>query len=203
MTSKHGINKLLKITNSILTHGSLPYTELEYIQSSGTQYIDTGLAPTNYIKTIIDFEKTGDVIDYERLLGVKTGSSIYDIMRDNRKNAFTCRLNGQDRVSFTVLADTKYHLEFTDTYLKLDDVTKATFSTGSFTASTNLEIFHSYDRYGIFKLYSMQIYNSNELVRDFIPVKRRLDDTICLYDKITDTFFTNQGTGEFIAGPEI
>ena len=46
----------------------------------------------------------------------------------------------------------------------------------------------------------MKIYENDVLVRDFIPVKRKLDDEICMYDKVTKTFFTNGGSGTFKAG---
>ena len=34
-----------------------------------------------------------------------------------------------------------------------------------------------------------------------IPVKDE-NDVVCMYDKISDTYFRNAGTGDFIAGPE-
>ena len=47
------------------------------------------------------------------------------------------------------------------------------------------------------------MWKNNELVRDFIPVNNVIEDVICLYDKVSNTYFTNTGTGTFIAGPEI
>lgn len=56
---------------------------------------------------------------------------------------------------------------------------------------------------GSFKIYYCKIYDNNELVRDLVPGIRKSDNVICMYDKVTGTFFENAGTGEFIAGPEI
>ena len=39
-------------------------------------------------------------------------------------------------------------------------------------------------------------------IMDLIPVKRKSDNKICMYDKISENFILNAGTGEFIAGPE-
>ena len=52
------------------------------------------------------------------------------------------------------------------------------------------------------KIYNAKIYYNNELLHDFIPV---LDYTSipCMYDKVTEQFFYNQGTGQFAAGPEL
>ena len=45
--------------------------------------------------------------------------------------------------------------------------------------------------------YGMKIYDNNTLVRNFIPVLRNSDNKPGMYDRVTKTFFTNQGTGEF------
>ena len=34
------------------------YTQYEYIESSGTQYIDTGFKPNQNTRTVIDFQAT-------------------------------------------------------------------------------------------------------------------------------------------------
>ena len=53
------------------------------------------------------------------------------------------------------------------------------------------------------KVYAFYIKDSGALVCNFIPAKRNSDGVIGMYDTVTETFFTNSGTGEFIAGPEI
>jgi len=55
---------------------------------------------------------------------------------------------------------------------------------------------------GAFKLWSCQVYQDNMLVRDFIPALNS-NNVVGMYDMVTNTFFTNNGTGEFIAGPVI
>ena len=56
-----------------------------------------------------------------------------------------------------------------------------------------------------FKLENFKIYNENEeLVRNFIPCKRIIDNKPGLYDLVNNLFYTNQGTGDdFIAGPDV
>lgn len=51
------------------------------------------------------------------------------------------------------------------------------------------------------RLYSLKMYTNGELVRDFIPVRRNNDGTFGLYDNVSEKFFYNEGTGAFI-GPE-
>ncbi len=56
-----------------------------------------------------------------------------------------------------------------------------------------------------YKLKSMKIWDGNTLIYDFIPVKRTSDNEICLFDKVSHTFFTRNSecTLSFIAGPEV
>ena len=54
------------------------------------------------------------------------------------------------------------------------------------------------------RIYNCKIYDKSTtpktLVRDFIPCYRNSDNEIGLYDLVNDMFYTNSGTGTFIAG---
>lgn len=83
----------------------------------------------------------------------------------------------------------------------LDDVLIYTCPSTTFTAPGSLPLFaiktgdNSYDtRKMIGKLYSCKIWKNNILVRDLIPV-RKLDNTVCMYDKISTEYFENRGIG--------
>lgn len=52
-------------------------------------------------------------------------------------------------------------------------------------------------------LYSARISQGNEIIREYIPCYRKSDGVIGLYEKYTNTFLENAGTGTFTAGPEI
>ena len=53
------------------------------------------------------------------------------------------------------------------------------------------------------RLYALKLYVDGELILDYIPVLD-INNRPCLFDKISNTFFYNQGTGEdFIPGPEV
>ena len=52
------------------------------------------------------------------------------------------------------------------------------------------------------KIYGVKIYRNNILEADIIPVID-LDDTICMYDKVSNRLLYNAGTGNFIAGTDI
>jgi len=49
-----------------------------------------------------------------------------------------------------------------------------------------------------YKLYYTKIWNNESIVRDYIPVQRKSDGAIGLYDRVSGTFFGNSGTGSFV-----
>jgi hypothetical protein len=56
-------------------------------------------------------------------------------------------------------------------------------------------------RKAVGRLFKCNIYNGGQLVRNFIPAKRRSDNIVGLYDAVNKQFYTNAGSGSFTAGP--
>ena len=59
---------------------------------------------------------------------------------------------------------------------------------------------------GIFKCYRFSIARAGVLVRDFIPVRFTNENGVsegAMYDRVTKKIFRNQGTGAFVIGPDI
>lgn len=195
---------------------SLPetYTQVDYIESNGTQYIDTGIYP---YKTSLEltFSYTDLTIGtYKRFIAsyASTQSStlrFYPIYCSNNK-FYSAAYNNTSY--FLGDADTEKHtLIFNDVNNKtyLDGVLKGTnanfnlpsqssntiliFATGGSSSASRIAG----------RLYGLKIYdkdNNNQLVRNFVPCYRNSDKEIGLYDLISNTFFTNEGTGDFTYG---
>ena len=56
------------------------------------------------------------------------------------------------------------------------------------------------DTYAKVKIYSFKIYEDSKLVRNYVPVYRKSDSEIGLYETIEGKFYTNKGTGKFNKG---
>ena len=54
-----------------------------------------------------------------------------------------------------------------------------------------------------FRVYSAYVKKNNTYVKNVIPCRRKSDNVIGMYDTVTNTFYTNQGRGTFIAGPDV
>ena len=51
------------------------------------------------------------------------------------------------------------------------------------------------------RFYACQIWDGQTLVRDFVPC--RIGTTGYLYDRVSQTLFSNIGTGDFVLGPDV
>lgn len=189
------------------------YCEVEYIESSGTQYIDTGIIPSNNMefRTKINFTSisSGDV----SVISARVGGS-------NRTQPIFCYAN-----KWTVAIGNTYDSNgasvSTNTYYDIKSVitegkTITLYANGSQVATltntsgiANVPFYIFARNYGVFidaysslKMNYMKIYSGGVLVRDFIPVLD-WDMTPCMYDKVTEQLFYNAGTGDFVAGRQV
>lgn len=182
------------------------YTQLEYIESTGTQYIDTGFAPTNNTFTTIDYEKLGNGdVNVQYLFGVYNIGYGYAVQLNSGSSAYIWGSTDSGGGQPVNPLNTRNKIQFSKDGFYRDGVELATLPTTTFTASKTMYLFWtngtSRDKIRA-KIYSCQIMDNDKLVRNFIPCKNS-NNVIGMYDIVNDTFYTNQGTGTFTAGPEI
>ena len=194
----------------------LPYSaRIEYLESTGTQYIDTGFKPNQDTRVIITYLKQSGNDDVGWLFGSRAGqnTSSFGAFYNSNPSGISTDYNAQRQTVTNRVYDKKLIIdknknictviEF-DTGTVLGTVTSATttFSSGynlSISAiNTNGSIAPSKTK----SIYSCKIWDNAKLVRDFIPVLDK-DGVPCMYDKVEGKFYYNQGTGQFIAGPVI
>jgi hypothetical protein len=193
--------------------GWIPYTSIEYIESTGSQWIDTGVYLTDNSKIEITCN-IPSANGNHALYGAGNGSTatqgeialfwrtgVYDAVYPTGQNSSAYTSFGP------VVTDAKHVITFSKYGCFVNDVSKInrTFYNG-YVGTRSLTLFavhrDSVGYFAAFKLYSAKIWDEDTLVRDFIPV---LDSNgvACMYDKISNTFFYNNGTGDFIAGPAL
>lgn len=199
------------IADDILS-GVSAYIPLNYIQTTGTQYIDTGVGSNVNnitIKTKVNF--IGTVGGYDSFLwssndGDSTG--LGDLYGDSKYSRFTYYYGSSSSNFGTFSYGVDYEIESIQTTDKIDTVingTSYTLTRSASAGSNNITLFkrgsvNSFYFYG--KLYYMQIYVDDTLVRDYVPAKDMLGN-ICLYDRVSKEFSYNKGTGSFGSGGEV
>ena len=190
------------------------FTELQYIESTGTQWIDTGIkGHMNYIYEI-DFQQT-DTGDYRRW-GVFGQSDYVGLNMSFTWGNFMVRwesVNGLDRYVSLARTDTDRHLLKIDNgNIYWDGVSKGRSKGHNSNTVINYNLFlgtanpagHAPSTNAHSKYYSYKVWDNNgNLIQNFIPARRNSDNVVGMYDSITNQFFTNAGTGAFIAGPAV
>lgn len=186
------------------------YKQLEYIQSSGTQYIDTGVYGSNKLSVEIDFQPTTSPT-YDNNIAIigSWASTPYSIRYYTQGLYF---FYGSDQTDASTgnsaLIETKRHKIKTDkNKLYLDGTLIKTYTENTFTTESNLAIFgqrgsSATSRLSSAKLYNCKIYDGDKLIRNFVPCTNS-SDVAGLYDTVNDVFYTNNGTGSFTKGPRI
>lgn len=177
------------------------YTQLEYIQSSGTQYIDTGIIPTNHVDIAVKFQLTetqsvGGIISAEKTWE----TSMYSV------DAWACRYNTTYKRSAFV-ENVDYTVRVIGKNFYINDEIYFTGNDGDFNGGLSLTMFavnrsNTPNEYSKSKIYCCKIYDNGMLVRDFIPCQTT-GGAIGLWDDVNSVFYGNAGTGTFTAGPEI
>lgn len=180
------------------------YTRLEYIESNGTQYIDTGFKPNNNTRVLMDICVTQGVTS--SFFGTRSGAntqtftafclSTTSLRSDYNTTQKTLTING---VGERVIVDADKNSFSYGNYT-------TTHSSGAFNCPYNLYLLQNNyqgsadDNSCMYaKLYSCKIYDNGTLVRDYIPVLRS-DGIAGLYDAVNDIFAASSGSGNFIAG---
>ena len=183
---------------------------VEYLESTGTQYIDIGVKGKN--NTSFDYDVIFTQIDSNAQCvgGVyEVGNSVYfGLVRANGNLAYHYDGTASPVVVMeTTVANTKYHIEGVmntgEQYIKVNG-TKGGAGTisGTFTSTDNMWLFANNSVspvYSCIKLYYFKLYDNGTLIRDYIPAIDE-NNVPYMFDKVTHSVFLNAGTGTFIYG---
>ena len=186
------------------------FTEVEYIESSGTQYVDTGVVPNHNTAVMLDID----------ILNADNWGPIFGSRDANVTNEFCMFAHNPTSVYQDGYANVAHVNISVSSVLGRQTINKALNNTyingelkNSFTAATfqgtypmflfQINSGGSAVAYKISgRIYRAVITKSSTLVRDFIPCKNPAG-AVGLYDTVNDRFYGNSGTGAFAAGAEI
>ena len=180
------------------------YTALEYIQSSGTQYIDTGRKLTQDSDITIDFSIVGEI---------KRDAGVFGSRESASKNNLTLFQN-MDPIVFTGdFSEYKNHrfsvtssLERTKIRMYkagvwVNDILKKSWSdVADFETPTNGLIFDVGNNNWTGRKAIMQLYSYTDGDAQRLVPCLDTNGVPCLYDLIGKTALYNQGTGAFTWG---
>lgn len=178
------------------------YKQLEYIQSTGAQYINTSIIPDADTVVIVDFQTTEKKSSNNDVFGVVGQFSF----RQYAESDFFRTVSGST-VDFSTDVDILARHEVYKSMLTTTIDGEYTVTTTSATCSYPLFLF-AYNggtyvgNYGYQRIFSCSVFDGDKLIREFIPAKNESGE-IGLYDTENSQFYGNAGAGVFIAGPEV
>lgn len=187
----------------------VPYdAEIEYLQSSRTQWIDTGIIPNASTGLYLKAECSNNADYY--LIGLRdaTGNTRWCIGHDNYfyygYGSFAFITKNIKTLSAELWLN--YQNDKKATALLNGNTYSVTLPSLSFTPINNIRLFGSsgvsasYSKWPG-KIYFVKISQGNDIIMDLIPV--RVGQVGYMYDKISRELFRNSGTGNFILGPDV
>ena len=183
------------------------FRELEYIESTGEQYISAGLSGTEKTRILIDAAVTissevahlcGNLADTTKSISFNMSSLSSAISRFGDQKTSGLAYN-------YVVSDMRSLFDLSNDGYCINGVNCWTPNASAFTTTGNLRLFTTAANSNklIAKMYRAKIFEDGVLVRDFVPCLRQSDDEVGLYDIVTHTFYTNAGSGSFIGGAQI
>lgn len=178
------------------------YTKLDYIESSGTQYINTGFKPNQNTRCVIDIENLSSA--QASFFGARANQNAASFTYFSL-SATTGRSDygsSKQSMSFTNTVG-RYTVDQNKNVCTANGVT-ATGTANTFQLTNNLYLMavnqaDAAIQNAKMKLYSAKVYDNGTLVRDFIPCKNA-SGTIGLWDNVNSVFYANAGKGTFSTG---
>lgn len=213
-------NALISVYNVVSDTHILPsgYREVAYIQSNGSQYIDTGIVPDNetsmqlsmYTTSVSNFYCAGAMDNYGKVIFAQDGAnggSVSATVNSVRTTAtgLNRTLNGK-RYDVILSTDTNGYYSY-----DVQEEGGGSYSTvklyGSIEGATApICVFALNDRAllgGISRLYGFIIRKGGDLVCHLIPCRIIATGEVGVYDLVAKSFVGNAGTGTFVAGADV
>jgi hypothetical protein len=205
------------LVDSIQTGGggsSLPYdAEVEYLQSDGAQYINTGVVLTKSYTIIVDCAVISAASTYPTVLGALNSSNfscplVYDTSghpyvqvggSNSYAYLYTSSYFGSNIIHYVCRGDGSY--QYLSNGVK---VVNKSYSGSLSTLSMYLLARNSNGNaanFAVAKIGRTSINVGGVLLRDYIPV--RVGQVGYMYDRVSKTLFGNSGTGSFTLGPDV
>ena len=196
------VNSIFTSWSDVVLISNAKYFPVDYIESTGSQYIDTGYVANNNTRVVMDFELMGSGSLVQALYGTRgtsttqcfvflwTGST-YRVYYNNQYNDI-----GNKEATGRRTVDQNKNVT-------LFDSESREYTNESFTSPAALHLLASMNGNKVTwnataRVYSCKIYDNDRLVRDFIPC-RNVSGEIGLWDLVEDKFYGNSGTNTFLS----
>lgn len=192
-----------------------PVFQVEYLESTGTQYIDTEVYANLDTSVDVKFCFT-EIFPDNAIISADSGNSASNsftleyFTNDSETIGIVFSVDGASAVAYkgtTERALAWFEVNASKRGLVINNVFyPSQYQPSNFTSNYSLFIF-AYGRRGVPIIFGksrityLKIYNKGTLIRDFIPV--RVGSVGYFYDRVSKRLFGNKGTGNFVLGQDV
>ncbi len=197
----------------------MEYQEVEYIESNGNSWIDTGFVFDSNTKVIVDVSLVHNKDGGTYILGGRKTYkdldyviSLNDVGKTGHRNTLLNIYGSQSSATETYLVDNVQYRIFKDK--------NNLYSNGKLISTLDEEVFETPTTAYLFnvhisgtisagnkpmvgKMFSCVIYDDDICVRNFVPCYRKSDHKAGMYDTISDTFFSSVTNADFFVGADV
>lgn len=192
------------------------YQQVEYLESTGTQWIKTDIESRFSVTVESDIMFTASQDSYTFAVlddsGFRIGANGYWNNRIQIGYASTYRTGNVNSLELSTRYKYKSVIGDGNQEVYLDDELKATFNLAKNVDTLTGNHFGIFARYNndtnasLFskaRMYSLKVSDAGVLLGDFIPCYRKSDQKPGMYDLVSGEFYTNAGSGEFVVGEDV
>ena len=211
MSKMNDIDQLLKRVlpeNLVIRYDDMPmdYTLLDYLESSGTQYINTGIIPQTDTRLYIEAEIVAVRSGMNSLFGVRnevgTTRYYYDAYYSDEQS-IGLRAYHRTTGASVAFPTGRFTAEYTGSEIRLNGKSVLTYKPQELTFDTANKLLlyamnynNNVSQQSVVKIYRFRLEKAKETLIDFVPV---LDEKgkPRMYDTVSHTCFRNAGSGKF------
>jgi hypothetical protein len=187
---------------------------IDYIESDGNQYIDTGLIGNFNTKAEVKFA-TNSVSAYPAVFGAReaANSKAFNVWGKMSSGYIGANISNKGGISSSVVPSvgTEYTVSLSNNQLVVNDNIKTFTGVIDFTTPTTMLLFDingggthtstGSNRPLNGRVYYLKVWEGDTLIQHLRPCLHPETFEACMYDTVTKQYFYNKGTGSFIPAP--
>lgn len=189
------------------------YQEVEYLENTGSSYINLNVAPSTDFKINLTAAQTAAGDGLFAMQGSAVARRMEFYIESDNKVLIGGRGDAdgswrQAKTTGTVNLNQFYDFEYvrnsnTHTLQVIGETLTISVNTGALTGAFLYRYYSSTTYYCKARVKYAKIYNGGTLVRELYPCYRLNDSVAGLWDKVSQTFLTNAGSGTFTVGADV
>lgn len=182
------------------------YTQLDYVEGTGDQYVDTGFKPNQNTRLQMDVDVLSMGSSDRFLFGARAAyqdTAIY--LASTSGNSSWLVGYADDVQTISDQCTGRHTIDYNQNTITIDDISHS-FTVTTFAPDYNMYLFACNqsgtaiaNKYAIMRLYSCKIYDNGTLASNYIPCKNA-SGTAGLYDLVNSSFVSSATSIDLVAG---